>query len=68
MLKKIGPVNYRLKLPEKSRLYPVFYVSLLEPAKGPTPIVTNAEIQPENDPDIYKVERIVRTRIVRDQR
>ena len=34
--KKIRLVNYRLKLLEGSRVYPIFYISLLELAKGPT--------------------------------
>jgi RNase H-like domain found in reverse transcriptase/Reverse transcriptase (RNA-dependent DNA polymerase)/Integrase zinc binding domain/Chromo (CHRromatin Organisation MOdifier) domain len=65
---KIGPVNYQLKLPQGSRLHPVFHISLLEPTKGPTPVATSEDIQPENDPDVYEVEKIVRTRVVRDQR
>lgn len=59
---KIGPVNYKLRLPANSRLHPVFHVSLLEPAKGETPIAMETELQPENDMDEYEVERILDTR------
>ena len=62
ILEKVGPVNYRLRLPAKSRLHPVFHVSLLEPAKGETPTAMTTELQPENDPDVYVVEKILATR------
>ena len=32
ILKKVSIVNYQLDLPKHSKLYPVFYISLLEPA------------------------------------
>jgi hypothetical protein len=59
---KIG--NYRLQLPKNSRLHLVFHVSLLELAYGNTPIVTNEELQPENDPDVYWVEKILDRKLV----
>jgi RNase H-like domain found in reverse transcriptase/Reverse transcriptase (RNA-dependent DNA polymerase)/Integrase zinc binding domain/Chromo (CHRromatin Organisation MOdifier) domain len=58
ILDKVGSVNYRLELPATSRLHPVFHVSLLEPAKGDTPVATT-EIQPENDEKEYEVEKIL---------
>jgi hypothetical protein len=58
ILEKTGLVNYKLRLLEGSKLYLVFYVSLLEPTKGNTPIVTNLDMQLENDLDVYEVERI----------
>jgi hypothetical protein len=41
---KISSVNYRLELPKISRLYPVFYISLLEPTKGITQIDKTTDI------------------------
>jgi hypothetical protein len=64
ILEKVSSVNYRLQLPRESRLHPVFHVSLLEPAHGNTPVATNEEIQPENDPDVYWVEKILDRRLV----
>ena len=67
ILKKVSSVNYRLQLPKESRLHPVFHISLLEPAKGTTPIATDTELQPENEPDIYEVEKILDRRLVGKQ-
>ena len=64
ILNKVSSVNYKLQLPKDSRLHPVFHVSLLEPARGDTPLATNDEIQPENDPHVYQVERILDRRLV----
>ena len=64
ILDKVSTVNYRLQLPKNSRLYLVFYVSLLEPAKGGTPIATDTELQPENELVEYEVEAILDKRLV----
>ena len=67
ILERIGPVNYRLKLPVKSKLHPIFHVSLLEPAKG-THTPDAMEIQPEHKTNKYKIEKILDERQVRNQK
>jgi hypothetical protein len=44
ILEKISLVNYKLQLLKNSRLYLVFYVLLLELARGDTLIATNIEL------------------------
>jgi len=55
----VSLVNYKLQLPKESRLHLVFHISLLELAKGNTPLATNAELQLENELDVYEVEEIL---------
>jgi len=44
ILKKVSLVNYKLQLPKESQLHLVFHVSLLELAKGNTPLTPNAKL------------------------
>jgi hypothetical protein len=58
---KMGPVNYRLELPESMRrIYATFHVSLLEKAPENAEIATNVEIEEETK-DEYEVEEILAT-------
>jgi hypothetical protein len=56
---KLGPVNYRLQLSKSmSKIHPVFYISLLEPAPKHALITENVEINDDTEQE-YKVEQIL---------
>ena len=48
---------YKIRLPLKSRIYPIVHVSLLKPANKDIPLVTNKVKQEGTNK--YKVERIL---------
>ena len=53
ILKKIRPVNFKLQLLLTSRLHLIFHVLLLELAIGKRLVLSNKEIQLENELDVY---------------
>jgi hypothetical protein len=62
---KKGPLNYKFRFLEETRLYLVFYIGLLEPAHPKTPLQTNITgIDPEFEIPSYNVEKILDIRII----
>jgi hypothetical protein len=69
--RKIGPfkvkrnirdISFELKLPPTIRIYPVFHISLLEPAHPDTPEKPAPELDPEIQKLVYNVESILAVR------
>jgi hypothetical protein len=63
IIKKLGPVTFKLEMPEGMRIHLVFYISLLEPTPPnvrPGPI----EIDYETQQLYYKAERIIRFKLI----
>ena len=60
----MGLVNFRLQLLKGSRLYLVFYIFLLKPALEITLLATNKEIQLKNNLNVYKIKKLLDTRII----
>jgi hypothetical protein len=50
---KLANDNYRLKLPERMQIHPIFHILLLEPTKNPE------NDQDEADDGEYEVEKII---------
>ena len=57
---RIADINYRLRLPQKIRIYPVFYISILEPFYGEKAPEEDAEVKAASTE--YKVEKILDVR------
>jgi hypothetical protein len=58
-------LNYKLRFPEETRLYLVFYIALFEPADPKTPLQTDITgIDPEFEIPNYNVEKILDMRII----
>jgi hypothetical protein len=55
-------INYKLQLPKGSRLYLVFYMSLLKLAL-PGVVVSNKELQLNYELNVYNMERILDSKV-----
>jgi hypothetical protein len=64
--RKITETNYELELPKGMRIYPIFHISLLEPAPENAKLETDLEIEPDDNQE-YEVEEILDQRKIRNQ-
>ena len=55
---KTGPVNYKLRLPDDARIYPVFYILMLELADLETLLQTTFRYLPKKETK-FKVEKLL---------
>jgi hypothetical protein len=60
--RNIKNISYELHFPPTIRIYPIFYISLLEPADSDTPAKPAPEIHPNLQEKIYTVKRILKIR------
>jgi hypothetical protein len=60
--RNIKDISYELYLLLTMRIYPIFYISLLEPANPDTPIKSTPEIHFNLQKKIYTVEKILKIR------
>src|SRR5271168_752779 len=65
--KVLSNLNYELKLPKDSRLHPVFYVSLLEPAYSDPSTNEESMLKPKYDEPGYGIEEILEHHMNNDQ-
>jgi hypothetical protein len=63
--KKIGLVNYKLKLPNIMRIYLIFYISLFELVLDRIPNALYTEVELINPNTIYEVEEILDYKYIR---
>jgi hypothetical protein len=64
--KKIRLVNYKLKLPNIIRIYPIFYISLFELILDRVPNILYIEAELINLNTIYKIEKILNYKYIRE--
>ena len=63
VIRKVSNVNYKLKLPKGSQIHPIFYVLLLELAKGNPLLDESNEVHLKHELEEYNVEKVLDERV-----
>ena len=69
VLKKVGAVSYRLRLPVELRIHPVFHASLFKPCDSidEPPIVLHPDFVPNADPEECEVEAVLDMKVEQEE-
>jgi hypothetical protein len=63
ILKVLGPLTYKLELPQSMRIHLIFHISLLEPA--PRDVKQNKiQLSDETQNDVYEVEKVLDSQVI----
>ena len=53
-----GLINYKLKLPNNAKIFPIFYIFLLKKVSDKEPFIIELQYKPK-EKSVYKVEKIL---------
>ena len=65
MIRVLGPVIYKLNLPDSIKITKIRHISVLEPADPEVPLIKNIpDIDPESQEKVWEIEKILDTGLI----